>query len=122
MNLTAITVNRPGLRERMVFEEHKYCSNRFWRHYTEGLRLDWPYEVRDCFTRSTETGLYQFSHLFEQRIAHQYSWQMCPTLFSTAPSSRPILSGGIKPHANLASFPPVPLPIGAQQHEDRHRT
>ncbi|KAK5094059.1 hypothetical protein LTR70_005501 [Exophiala xenobiotica] len=83
----------PGLRERFVFSEHRYCSNTFWRLFCSSLRVQWPYEFRDCYTRNVETGLYQVSPMFHERINDIRYWSMgrdflerYPELYSDIPA------------------------------------
>lgn len=83
----------PGLRERFVFSEHRYCSNIFWRLFCSSLRVQWPYEFRDCYTRNVETGLYRISPTFHERINDIRYWSMgrdflkqYPELYSDIPA------------------------------------
>ncbi|KAJ9652096.1 hypothetical protein H2198_008653 [Neophaeococcomyces mojaviensis] len=75
----------PGLRERFVFSEHRYCSNIFWRLFCKSLRVQWPYEFRDCFVRNTETGLYRISPTFHERISDIRHWTMGMDMFKQYP-------------------------------------
>ncbi|EXJ87144.1 hypothetical protein A1O3_04102 [Capronia epimyces CBS 606.96] len=75
----------PGIRERFVFNEHDYCGNDFWYGLCKSLRLLWPYEFRDCYTREVETGLYKVSRTFDQRITDIRSWAMGPDFFQQYP-------------------------------------
>lgn len=75
----------PGLRERFVFSEHRYCSNIFWKVFCRSLRVQWPYEFRDCYTRNTETGLYKLSPLFHERIHDIRHWTMGREMFQEYP-------------------------------------
>lgn len=76
---------RPGLRERFVFSQHQYCSNSFWKYFTENLFIVWPYEFRDCYKRNFETGKLSISTEFKTRIADLSSWTMCPDFFQRFP-------------------------------------
>lgn len=75
----------PGLRERFVFSEHRYCSNLFWKLFCKGLRLQWAYEFRDCYVRNTETGLYRISPTFNERIMDIRAWTMGRDMFKQYP-------------------------------------
>lgn len=75
----------PGLRERFIFNEHDYCGNDFWRLFCSSLRILWPYEFRDCYTREIETGLYKVSPMFDQRLGDIKSWTMGPDIFQRFP-------------------------------------
>jgi len=83
----------PGLRERFVFSEHRYCSNLFWTLFCSSLRVQWPYEFRDCYTRNVETGLYKISPTFQERLNDIRYWSMgrdflkqYPELYSDIPT------------------------------------
>lgn len=89
---------RPGVRERFVFAQHQYCSNSFWRVFADSFRILWPYEFRDCYKTSTETGLYSLSHEFETRINEIGSWTMAPDFFHRYPEM----------YADIPSFNTVP--------------
>lgn len=75
----------PGLRERFVYSEHRYCSTTFWRLYVQNLRLQWPYEFRDCYTYNTDTGLYNISPTFRERISDIRAWTMGMEMFKQYP-------------------------------------
>lgn len=75
----------PGLRERFVFSEHRYCSNIFWKLFTPNLRVQWPYEFRDCYTKNIETGLYCISASFHERISDIRHWTMGIDMFKQYP-------------------------------------
>lgn len=88
----------PGLRERFIFGEHNYCDNEFWNLFCSSLRILWPYEFRDCYTREIETGLYKFSPHFDQRLCDIKSWAMGPDIFQRFPEL----------YCDIPSFNPVP--------------
>lgn len=75
----------PGLRERFVFSEHRYCSNIFWKLFCKGLRLQWAYEFRDCYVKNTESGLYRISPTFHERIMDIRAWTMGRGMFEQYP-------------------------------------
>ncbi|KAF1984847.1 hypothetical protein K402DRAFT_119695 [Aulographum hederae CBS 113979] len=75
----------PGIRERFVFAEHRYCSNTFWRLFAGSLQVLWPYEFRDCYTLNTETGRFKTSPTFEQRIGDLNAWTMTGDIFQRWP-------------------------------------
>ena len=75
----------PGVRERFIFSEHEYCGNEFWHLFTKSLRILWPYEFRDCYTREIETGLYKVSTQFDERLADIRCWTMGPDIFRRFP-------------------------------------
>ena len=78
----------PGLRERFVFEQHKYCSNLFWQLFTNCLTIAWPYDFRDCFAQRMDTGGYEISPLFQECISDVSRWTMKQEIFNTFPDLR----------------------------------
>lgn len=75
----------PGLRERFIFYQHKYCANRFWSHFCSDLRILWPFEFRDCYSLNVATGEYKISHAFDERIGDLRSWTMSSEMFQVWP-------------------------------------
>lgn len=75
----------PGLRERFVYSEHRYCSSTFWRLYCQNLHIQWPYEFRDCYTFNIDTGLYNISPTFRERISDIRAWTMGVDMFKQYP-------------------------------------
>lgn len=75
----------PGVRERFVFSQHRYCSNIFWDLFCTSFRLLWPYELRDCYARNTHTGIYKISSTFNERLRNIQSWAMGPEMFERFP-------------------------------------
>lgn len=102
---------RPGVRERFVFAQHQYCSNSFWKVFADSFRILWPYEFRDCYKTSTETGLYSLSHEFENRINEIGSWTMAPDFFHRYPEM----------YADIPSFNSVPPACSSTRHSFRRR-
>ncbi|KAH7014165.1 uncharacterized protein B0I36DRAFT_436248 [Microdochium trichocladiopsis] len=78
----------PGVRERFVFHPHRYCSNKFWSTFTKSFRILWPYEFRDCYTRSTQTGRYNISPTFQGRINDLRAFTMGEDMFQIWPELR----------------------------------
>ncbi|KZL66632.1 bZIP transcription factor [Colletotrichum tofieldiae] len=75
----------PGVRERFIFSQHQYCSNRFWGVFARSFRILWPYEFRDCYRRNVATGKYCVSPEFENRIRDINSWTMSMDFFNHFP-------------------------------------
>lgn len=75
----------PGVRERFIFNEHDYCGNEFWTLFTASLKILWPYEFRDCYSREINTGLYKVSPMFDQRLMDIRCWTMGPDIFRRFP-------------------------------------
>jgi hypothetical protein len=99
----------PGLRERFIFGEHDYCDNEFWHLFCKSLRVLWPYEFRDCYTREIETGLYKVSPHFDERLRDIKSWAMGPDIFQRFPelySDIPSFNS-IPPTVTLSVSPPA---------------
>ncbi|KAK4939283.1 hypothetical protein LTR10_020372 [Elasticomyces elasticus] len=61
-------VSWPGLRQILDADEHRYCSNHFWRSFINSIRVDWPYELRDMYLFNASKGLYKVSPLFEELL------------------------------------------------------
>ncbi|CAH0045842.1 unnamed protein product [Clonostachys solani] len=78
----------PGVRERFVFFQHRYCSNTFWKVFAESFRLLWPFEFRDCYQRNVMTGAYSLSPAFESRLYDINCWAMTTDFFYHFPDFR----------------------------------
>ncbi|UPK95406.1 hypothetical protein LCI18_006341 [Fusarium solani-melongenae] len=90
----------PGLRERFVFYQHKYCGNLFWSHFCSDLRILWPFEFRDCYSLNVATGEYKISHAFDERIRDLRSWTMSSEMFQVWPeflSDIPVYNNSLLP-------------------------
>ncbi|KAH8647905.1 hypothetical protein BX600DRAFT_503241 [Xylariales sp. PMI_506] len=74
-----------GVRERFVFSQHQYCSNRFWQLFSTNLRIIWPYEFQDCYTVDSMTGKCQISPKFITHIRNLNSWTMSVDFFNHFP-------------------------------------
>ncbi|KAH7233619.1 hypothetical protein BKA59DRAFT_319779 [Fusarium tricinctum] len=75
----------PGLRERLIFSQHHYCTNTFWDLLQSNLKILWQDGFQDTFYHNTRTGKYQISPLFEQRIRDINSWTMSTDFFTRFP-------------------------------------
>lgn len=111
----------PGVRERFVFSQHRYCTNIFWHLFCGSLRVLWQYEFRDCYTRNMQTGEYKMSSPFLDRISDINSWAMTneifqrwPELYSDIPSFNQIpaslSSHALLPKAIAPSVSEMPTP------------
>ena len=78
----------PGVRERFVYEQHKYCNNLFAQLFQTCLTLLWPYDFRDCFMQNWETGTYELSSNFRSSINDISKWTMRPEFFRPFPDLR----------------------------------
>lgn len=122
----------PGLRERFIFSEHRYCSNIFWRLFCQNLRLQWPYEFRDCYVRNIDTGLYRISPTFHERLNDIRCWTMgmgmfkqYPELYGDIPAWNhiPASIGPIvhMPNSARRSLPSTSVVEASQKHNQQHR-
>ncbi|KAM5360869.1 hypothetical protein ACJA88_014672 [Fusarium oxysporum] len=75
----------PGVRERFVFAQHRYCSNKFWDIFADCFRFLWPFQFRDCYMVDRATGRISLSPQFENRIQDIASWAMTTDFFSYFP-------------------------------------
>jgi len=75
----------PGVRERFVFAQHRYCSNSFWHLFNSCLHILWPYELRDCYSRNATTGHYSISSSFDKRLFDINAWTMSDEIFKKWP-------------------------------------
>ncbi|KAH7141902.1 hypothetical protein EDB81DRAFT_691369 [Dactylonectria macrodidyma] len=75
----------PGVRERFVFLQHRYCSNQFWKIFAESFQISWPFEFRDCYKKNAITSQYSISPDFEERLQDINSWTMTVEFFSHFP-------------------------------------
>lgn len=80
-----LTRLRPGLRERFIFSQHRYCSNTFWDKFTNNFRISWPFEFRDCYNVNLETGKLSVAAEFKSRIADLGAWTMSHGFFERFP-------------------------------------
>ncbi|OAL45026.1 hypothetical protein IQ07DRAFT_591869 [Pyrenochaeta sp. DS3sAY3a] len=86
----------PHFRQRFILNEHAYCGNGFFRMYQYEMRLLWPFAFRDCYTHDLETGLYQCSRLFDERIFDINCWTMGPDFFKRFPELTGDIPGSIR--------------------------
>lgn len=103
-------LNRPGVRERFVFSQHRYCTNLFWQLFRNNFRLTWQYNFRDCYMQDRNSGKFSISPLFEQRIGDIRCWTMSAGFFAQFPE----LSQDIPRCDSL------PIPVGTAR-EDAER-
>lgn len=76
---------RPGLRERFVYHQHKYCSDKFWTLLAQHFRFVWPYDFRDCYVHNRTTGKYQLSDLFLCHLNDLTCFTFCKDMFQSFP-------------------------------------
>ncbi|KAI8667150.1 hypothetical protein NCS56_00850300 [Fusarium sp. Ph1] len=75
----------PGLRERFVFFQHQYCANLFWYLFQSNFKILWPFDFRDTYMQSSETGQFHLSPHFKQCIGDLGSWTMGQGFFEQFP-------------------------------------
>lgn len=121
---------RPGLRERFVFFQHRYCANLFWHLFASCLRLLWPFEFRDAYAVNIETGQFSLSEAFERRVRDINSWTMThdifaqwPELYSDIPAfpnapGRLVSPKALVPSTGPWGFPPLGEQKNALEGED----
>lgn len=71
----------PGLRERFIFSERRYSTVLFWTLFRSGFKILWPYDFRDTYLCNVETGKYEISPLFAERISNINTWTMPSEFF-----------------------------------------
>ncbi|KAL9562555.1 hypothetical protein ACKAV7_013312 [Fusarium commune] len=105
-------LNRPGLRERLIFSQHQYCNNSFWELLQTNLKIVWTDGFQDTFYHNAHTGKYHISPLFEQRIRDINAWTMSTDFFQHFPELSedipaymgiPASMGGVHPSAVVPS-------------------
>lgn len=74
---------RPGIRERFIFQQHRYCSNFYWKTFAANMRILWPFSFRDSYM--SPGNRFQVSPLFDNCISDIKCWAMGPDLFSQYP-------------------------------------
>lgn len=104
----------PGVRERFIFEQHKYCGNLFATLFQTSLQILWPYDFRDCFAQRWDTGHYELSSAFRDAITDISKWTMRPELFQQFPDLR----------CDIPAFynSPIPISNALQMQLTTHRT
>lgn len=75
----------PFFREHFVFKHGNICKNAFSRMFNMSFRFLWPFEVRDAYTRNTETGLLSFPSAFSERMADVRCWAMARDFVTAYP-------------------------------------
>ncbi|KAK7418714.1 hypothetical protein QQX98_003732 [Neonectria punicea] len=75
----------PGVRERFIFSQHQYCTNLFWDLFRSSFKILWPFDFRDTYMQNSQTGRFQISPLFEERIRDINTWTMSPDFFLQFP-------------------------------------
>ncbi|KAM0328553.1 hypothetical protein ACHAQA_004960 [Verticillium albo-atrum] len=100
---------RPGVRERFVFSQHRYCTNNFWKLFRSNLTILWQFGFNDCFMQNTTTGRYRLAPLFEERIRDIRSWTMNVDFLSQYPE----LCDDIPMYGTIPPKPSTPRAMSA---------
>ncbi|KAH7042233.1 hypothetical protein B0J12DRAFT_743302 [Macrophomina phaseolina] len=87
----------PGVRERLVFSQHKYCTNAFWRAAFSNTRIAWPFDFRDTYVRNSATGKLYLSPYFRQCIQDMNNWAMTHAFMEQYPELRDDIEGYASP-------------------------
>lgn len=69
--------------------------------FREHLRIAWPFDFRDCYTRNLHVGAYGLSPLFKDRLRDLRAWTMEPDFFAQYPELR----------QDVPQFPGQPSPM-----------
>ncbi|CAK7234636.1 hypothetical protein SCUCBS95973_009001 [Sporothrix curviconia] len=75
----------PGVRERFVFSQHRYCSNLFWDSFSANLRILWAHGIDSCYHMDFMTGHYCISPTFKSQIRDLRCWTMLRGFFDHFP-------------------------------------
>ncbi|RMD44765.1 hypothetical protein DV735_g305, partial [Chaetothyriales sp. CBS 134920] len=75
----------PGLRERFIFTQHRYCTNLFWQLFRSSIRLNLPFDLADCYNIDPDTGRYVLSPMFDHRLRDINTWRMTRDFFVQFP-------------------------------------
>jgi hypothetical protein len=78
----------PGLRERLVFEQHKYCNDSFVKRFWLSLHIAWPLDVRQCFVQSPHSNTFGLSVAFKNTITNLANWSLDPSIVNQYPDVR----------------------------------
>jgi hypothetical protein len=84
-NVTHSDSLRPELREYLLHCPNIDLSNKTAAAFAAHLRFLWPFDLSDAWMWNTETGLYSFSKLFEERLNDISSWAMSTEFFELYP-------------------------------------
>ncbi|KAF5694469.1 hypothetical protein FDENT_1081 [Fusarium denticulatum] len=75
----------PGIRERLVFLEHEYCRDSFWRSAFSNTKLKWPLELSGAYVQNSVTGDLHLSPCFRTYIRDLGNWTMSPEFLKQFP-------------------------------------
>jgi len=81
-------VSWPGIRRALMTHEHKYCSNRFWRMFIGSMRIQWPFEVRDCYLYNATEASYTISPTFLAALNNIHALGVSRDFFEFYPELR----------------------------------
>ncbi|KAG7103700.1 hypothetical protein HYQ44_017788 [Verticillium longisporum] len=101
----------PGIRDRFVFSQHRYCMNEFWNLFRLNLKLVWQLGFNACFIQNTTTGRFGLAPLFEERIRNIKAWTMNADILNQYPE----LADDIPLFTDMSAKPSTPQIALAQQ-------
>ncbi|EXJ61684.1 hypothetical protein A1O7_02113 [Cladophialophora yegresii CBS 114405] len=112
----------PGIRERFIYHQHKYCSDKFWSLLAQHFRFVWPYDLRDCYAHNRSTGRYQLSDLFRRHLNDLSSFTFCHDMFNSFPEFECDIpkymtiprSLECDPHVEIGRGPETPSLVGTR--------
>ncbi|KIX10267.1 uncharacterized protein Z518_01349 [Rhinocladiella mackenziei CBS 650.93] len=87
-NLPPFFVDRPHLRQALAKNIHRYCRNHFWRTFISSLRMQWPYEFRDCFLFNSANGLYKINPMYAEILGDIRRIGVTKDFFNSYPEFR----------------------------------
>ncbi|KAH7091917.1 hypothetical protein FB567DRAFT_435249 [Paraphoma chrysanthemicola] len=83
----------PGVREQMVFSQHKYSTDGFSMSAFSHTRFSWPFAFRDAYVCNSATAKFQLSPHFRQAIQDLNSWDVTYEFFEQYPELRDDVKG-----------------------------
>lgn len=95
------------MRERFIFAQHRYCTNLFWQLFQQALRILWPHDLTECYSKDADTGRYLLSTSFQNRIRDINAWQMTGDFLSEFPEL----------HGDIPTFGSIPASIDSAEVE-----
>ena len=85
--LSILSLHRPGLRERAVLCQSLTQTNKFWTEVIYYFRFCWPYTIHEIVSLSPDTGLYEFSGMYNHYLYEIRMWKMDMRFFESFPET-----------------------------------
>ncbi|RGP67672.1 hypothetical protein FSPOR_5861 [Fusarium sporotrichioides] len=108
----------PGMRERLIFSQHQYCTNAFWELLQSNLKIVWPDTFQDTFFQNPHTREYHISPLFEDRIRDINAWTMSADFFTHFPELVEDIPAFMGIPASVLRAEPAVVPPRRKQRRD----